>query len=109
MGDILSAMRALLVTSLLAALAACSKPDNGPGCPAVVDHMLEVMKAGLTGHDSVALGDREQMIQQCEQRKMTPAERRCLAAAKTLSDLATCRPKPPAPVKLAPAGSGSAR
>jgi hypothetical protein len=90
---------------LLAALSvtACKKPDNGPACPAVVDHMLDVMKAGLTGHDSLALGNRDQMIQQCEQRKMTPTERRCLANAKTLADLASCRPqKQPATAPAAP-------
>ena len=89
-------MRALLVSALFAV--GCSKsakPDVGPACPDVVDHMLVVMKQGLTGHDTVALGNREQMIAQCEQRKMTAAERHCLADAKTLADLSTCRPAKP--------------
>ena len=94
-------MRALLLATSLLAVTACKKANDGPACPAVVDHMLEVMKAGLTGHDSLALGNRDQMIQQCEQRKMSATERRCLANAKTLGDLASCRPN------KAPAGSGS--
>jgi len=66
--------------------------------------MLEVMNQGLTGHESLALGNREQMIAQCEQRKMSDTERRCLAASKSLEDLASCRPKRAVP---AAAGSGS--
>jgi hypothetical protein len=87
-------MRALLVTALL--VVGCSKSnhaDVGPACGDVVDHMLAVMKAGLTGHDTVALGNRDQMIAQCEQRKMSATERRCLLNAKAIADLAACHPK----------------
>jgi hypothetical protein len=87
-------MRALLFV-LVVPLAGCSKKtDNGPACPEVVDHMVIVMKEGLKGHESVNLGDRGQMITQCEQRKMSPSVRRCLATAKNLEALASCRPAP---------------
>lgn len=108
-------MRALLCFVLV--LAACSsktKPDPGPTCDKVVDNMLIVMKQGLTGHDSVQLGNRDQMIAQCEQRNMTADERRCLATATDLAGLAACRPaKPgarprsPVPAQQLPAGSAS--
>ena len=99
----LRVMRGLLVAFVL--LTGCKQdakkaPDPGPACPEVVDHMLEIMKQGLTGHDGMQLGNRQQMIDQCETRKMTAEERKCLRAAKTLGDLASCR-KPAA-------GSGSA-
>jgi hypothetical protein len=90
---------AVLVT--VASLAACSKKDKldaGPACPKVVDNMLVVMKKGYPGHDAVELANRDQMITQCEQRKMSAKERTCLAEAKDLNDLATCRStKPGAP------------
>src|SRR5262245_40139795 len=92
-------MRVLLVAL---AIAGCSKKaaDNGPPCPVVVDHMVVVIKEGIKGHESVNLGDRQQMITQCENRKMSAAERRCMATAKDLAQLASCRPAkspPPGP------------
>ena len=99
----LPGMRGFLVAFvfLLGCKQDAKKPvDTGPACPEVVDHMLVVMKQGLTGHDGVQLGNRQQMIDQCEQRKMSADERTCLRAAKTLAELASCR-KPAA-------GSGSA-
>jgi len=105
-------MRATLF-ALLAVVAACKKADPPPACPQVVDHMLEVMKTGLTGHGNLELGNRKQMIDQCEQRKLSATERRCMLAAKDLPALASCRAQPtPAPTApagpiIAPAGSGS--
>jgi hypothetical protein len=94
-------MRALFVVLAVISASACSKKaeDKGPACPEVVDHMVVVMREGLKGHESVNLGDRTQMIEQCEKRKMSAAERRCMATAKDLAALASCRPKkapPPA-------------
>jgi hypothetical protein len=105
-------MRALL---LVLTLTACSKKtatDTGPACPDVVDHMVIVMRQGLTGHSGVDLGDRQQMIAQCEARHMNATERRCMATAKDLAQLASCRPKPAQPVPIpmpapAPAVPGS--
>jgi hypothetical protein len=91
-----------LALAMVIALGGCANKnaDPGPACPAVVDHMLAVMKQGLTGHDAVDLGNRKQMIEQCEARDMSAAERRCLVAAKDLSALAACaagrRTEPPA-------------
>lgn len=53
--------------------------------------MLEVTKQQLIGHEGMTLGSRDAMIQQCEQRKMSPEARRCLVAARSLADLAGCR------------------
>jgi hypothetical protein len=99
-------MRALFVVLAVISATACSKKaeDKGPACPEVVDHMVVVMRAGLKGHESVNLGDRTQMIEQCEKRKMSAAERRCMATAKDLAALASCRPnKTPPPAAMPPA------
>ncbi len=92
-------MRVSFVLLAVISASACSKKaeDKGPACPEVVDHMVVVMREGLKGHESVNLGDRTQMIEQCEKRNMSAAERRCMATAKDLATLASCRPKKPAP------------
>ncbi len=94
--------RLALVAALLVA---CSKADSGPPCDQVVDHMLDLMKQMMPGHDQDSLGNRKQLIDECKSRKMSAATRRCLLDAKTFNDLATCRardqktstPTPPAP------------
>jgi hypothetical protein len=114
-------MRALqlvvILPLVLPLVAGCSKKaDNGPACPEVVDHMVIVMKAGLKGHESVNLGDRQQMITQCEQRKMSPSVRRCLATAKDIVAMSSCRPatgtpppdRAPQPLPTPPLPTGSA-
>jgi hypothetical protein len=113
-------MRALVALLAVGLTLGCSKKkaDDGPACPEVVDHMVIVMKAGLKGHESVNLGDRSQMITQCEQRKMPPSVRRCLATAKDLVALSSCRPAtgttpppdqvPPQPLPTRPLPTGSA-
>jgi hypothetical protein len=111
-------MRVLPALLALVLTVGCSKKsDNGPACPEVVDHMVVVMKAGLKGHESVNLGDRTQMITQCEQRKMSPSMRRCMLDAKDLPALASCRPAtgapppnagPPQPLPTRPLPTGSA-
>jgi hypothetical protein len=107
-----------LILALAVALGGCAnkKADPGPACPAVVDHMLAVMKQGLTGHDAVDLGNRKQMIEQCEARNMSAAERRCLVEAKDLSALAACTAGrrteapalPPSPVAVPPSPTPAA-
>jgi hypothetical protein len=104
----------VIAASLAGSLAACSKKntvDPGPACPKVVDNMLVVMKQAYAGHDTVELANRDQMIAQCEQRKMPPRERKCLAEAKNVSDLASCRSTkpgspgaPPTPTRPLPTG-----
>jgi len=103
-------MRALLLVAILATgCSKSSKPDPGPSCDQVVDHMLVVMKQGLTGHDDLALGNKKQMVEQCESRKLSAKERRCLLEAKDLAGLASCRDaKPPEPTPTRPLPTGSA-
>lgn len=81
-------MRWLLVTIVLAA---CGKSDPGPSCGQVTDHMLEVTKQQLVGHEGMVLGQRDAMIKQCEQRDMPAETRRCLFAAKDIPAIAECR------------------
>ncbi len=102
-------MRAVLIAALLVA---CQKEDPGPPCDKVVDHMLDVTKQQLPGHEGMTMtGERKAMIRQCEQRKYTAQERKCLLEAKGLDGFAACRPTkvPPTlhPAAPSPAGSGS--
>ncbi len=53
--------------------------------------MLQVTKEKLVGHGDMVLGQRTPMIAQCEARKMSADQRRCLMAATDLSMLAACR------------------
>lgn len=101
-------MRALLIALVLATGCAKKKADPGPSCAQVVDHMMVVMKQGMAGHDSVELANRQQMIDQCEQRKLSAKERRCMAEAKDLSALASCRPAKPRPAPTRPLPTGGA-
>jgi hypothetical protein len=110
-------MRAMLFAIAVLGLAACGskkkKEDAGPSCEQVVDHMLVVMKSGLTGHGSVELGNKKQMLDQCESRKLSAEQRKCMLAAKDVVTLANCSapprptPAPTAPAVPPPAGSGS--
>lgn len=93
-----------LAVSLVASLAisfvaGCSKQasDPVPSCPQIVDNMMTVTKQQLTGHDRLQLQNRQQMIDTCEQRKLTPEQRRCLATAKDLTAIAACTPRPATP------------
>ena len=76
-------------------LCACSKKaaeEKAPPCAEVVDNMLKIVQGQYPGHgDMGAMGNREQAIQQCEVRKMTATEKRCITNAKTMDDLAKCR------------------
>jgi|GEM_PF-3191423 len=99
---------------LVVILVACGgSKDTGPPCDKVVDHMLEVTKTQLMGHDGANLSSqRKAMVAQCESRNMSNEMRTCLLAAVTISEIAKCRggktdvlerPRKPR------AGSGSAR
>lgn len=101
-------MRAtLFVVALLACGSSKKKEDPGPTCSQVVDHMLEIMKGGLTGHGNVEMGNRQQMLDQCESRKLTPTQRKCMLAANNIATLANCS-APPKPLPTAPAGPATA-
>src|SRR5512147_520566 len=98
------AMKRCMLLALLA-VAACKKSDPGPACGKLVDHMLEVTKQSMPGHDMQDFGDRKAMIDQCEKRNMSREMRNCLMAAKTLADLGDCQSKgksatPPAPAQV---------
>ena len=76
---------------LLLVLVACNKDNPGPSCTQVVDHVLEVTKQALPGHESLgALGDRKASIDQCEARKLPKQTRECLLAAKSLDGFGEC-------------------
>jgi hypothetical protein len=98
-------------------IAGCSKPDPGPSCTVIADHMLEVTKQELVGHGDEIMGQRKSMVEGCEARKWSADQRRCLMAAKDLAGFAACRagnaadapaekprkPRPPAGSAPAPA------
>jgi hypothetical protein len=101
---------------LAALLIGCGKKDSGPACEQVVDHMLELTKQMMPGHDPETLGNKKAMVDDCNKRKMPAATRRCLLDAKSFNDLAACRardqktstPTPPPVTPVPPAPSGSA-
>ena len=90
--------------ALLVLLAAsCHKDDPGPPCDKVVDHMAEVTKSMMTGHDQVEVKTRFLDIQFCEKKQFSKQLRECLFAAKDVAGIAACNKLLPAP----PKGSGS--
>jgi len=87
-------MRSILfVVGLGISLSACgSKSDPGPSCEAVVDHMLDITKQQLVGHDNVVFASQKKaMVAQCKTRNMPAETRKCLIGAETISDIAKCR------------------
>ena len=106
-----SARFRLSVLVLLLATACQKKEDPGPPCDRVVDHMLELTKQVLVGHESMTKSMRAQAIAQCEQRNMSKEMRECILAAKDTQGLSACRgaapvhAQPPPPPTL-PADGG---
>ena len=101
-------MRSLLLLAVL--LVACKKDPPPPSCEQISDHMLDVTKQAMPGHDPSYLGDRKAMIEQCEKRNLTREQRNCLMKATTLPALGECTPKKAVPTKTPenpPAGSAS--
>ncbi len=78
---------------LLVILVGCGgKKDPGPPCEKVVEHMLEVTKQQLMGHETANFNSqRKAMVAQCEQRNMSHEMRTCLIATQTIADIAKCR------------------
>ncbi len=83
-------MRSLL---LLVILVGCGgKKDSGPSCDQVVDHMLEVTKQQMMGHEGANFNSqRKAMVSQCETRNMSTEMRTCLIGAQTIAEIAKCR------------------
>jgi hypothetical protein len=98
-------------------VAGCKKDPPPASCEQISDHMLDVTKQAMPGHDPSYLGDRKAMIEQCEKRNLTREMRNCLMKATTLPALGECqgthkkpdpqptRPLPTTPAPEAPAGS----
>ena len=83
------------VVLLVVLVAACSKKsDDGPTCGAVVDNMMAVTRQQMTGHGELEVQNRTVMIEQCEKRNLTGAQRTCLTVAKDLAAIAACTPRP---------------
>jgi len=78
----------------LAAVGCAKKSADGPSCGAVVDNMMAVTKQQLTGHGELEVQNRTAMIEQCEKRDLTAAQRTCLVGAKDLAQIAACTPRP---------------
>jgi len=93
---------------LILVVAGCKK-DPGPNCEQISDHMLDVTKQAMPGHDPSYLGDRKAMIAQCEKRNLTREMRICLMKATTLPALGECQgtnkrpePEPTRPLPTTP-------
>ncbi len=87
-----------IVLAALLVLSACSKKAaDVPSCEKVVDNMLAVTKTAMPGHGDMEMGNKKQMMAECEKRNLTDDQKRCLVAAKDLNGLAACSPKPAAP------------
>ncbi len=107
-------MRSLLMVAILVGCG--GKKDPGPPCEKVVDHMLEITKQQLMGHEGANFNSqRKAMVTQCENRNMSTEMRTCLIGAQTISDIAKCRggktdvlEKPRKPRAGSGSGSGSA-
>jgi len=98
-------LRTTLFALLSLAVVGCSKKSaDGPACGAVVDNMMAVTKQQMTGHGELEVQNRTVMVEQCEKRKLTAAQRTCLVAAKDLPAIAACTPRPttPPPAKPTP-------
>ncbi len=98
---------------LFVVVAGCSKQaeKKAPTCAEVTDHVLSVVQIAYPGHgDMGGRGNRDLEIQQCEARKVSAKERRCIVAAKDMAGIAACRKggirgndaKPPEPAPTVP-------
>ena len=68
---------------IVLALAGCQRTTEAPPptCAAVTKHIATILSSGLQGPGDVA---------QCEARKLTDAQKRCLLAANTTAQIAAC-------------------
>lgn len=90
-------MRYALVAVLFVAACGGKKAADVPSCEKVVDNMLAVTKQAMPGHGDMELGNKKQMVAECEKRGLTDEQKKCMATAKDLNGLAACSPKPAAP------------
>lgn len=82
------------LTALLVLSACSKKAADVPSCEKVVDNMLTVTKTAMPGHGDMELGNKKQMVAECEKRGLSDEQKRCIVAAKDLNGLAECTPKP---------------
>jgi hypothetical protein len=90
-------MRYALAALLFVAACGGKKAADVPSCDKVVDNMLAVTKTAMPGHGDMEMGNKKQMVAECEKRGLTDDQKRCLATAKDLNGLAGCTPPPAAP------------
>ena len=75
-------MRGLVVTLTLLSLVACSKKGDGaPSCAQVADRMIALTKTEA---------HKDNLVAECEARKVSPAQRTCMVNAKDMGELAGC-------------------
>src|SRR5690348_11477829 len=86
-------MSRLLVIAVLV-VAACHKSDPGPTCDQVVDHMLDVTKQVMLGHNAMTKDIRKQLVDQCVARNLPKDARECMMAAKDPTSLSACYRRP---------------
>ncbi|HUJ63714.1 MAG TPA: hypothetical protein VLX92_34680 [Kofleriaceae bacterium] len=94
-------MRWIAVAALVVCACGKSSSESGPTCEQVVDHMLDVMKAGRPGAAPIA--QRDAAVAGCKQQSFPIEQRRCILAAHDVLALSKCRPSDhPAHVQLPP-------
>lgn len=76
---------------VVALLVVAGCKSDAPSCAQVTDHLLVVTKQQVVGHDTEELANRDVMIAQCEARELSADTRRCLLAARTLTEIAACK------------------
>ena len=91
------------------ALAACQKSEAPvPDCTVIMKHLESVLKQGVDGH--IMFGTGKADVDECNARKLTDTQKRCLLDAKTTTQVASCNagksdevPRVPDEAKGAPA------
>ena len=90
-------MRYALAALLVVAACGGKKAADAPSCEKGVDSMLALTKQAMPGHGDMEMGNKKQMVAECEKRGLSDDQKRCIVAAKDLNGLAACTPKPTAP------------
>jgi hypothetical protein len=90
-------MRYAVCALLFVAACGGKKAADAPSCEKVVDAMLNVTKQAMPNHGDMEMGNKKQMVAECERRNLSDDQKRCIVGAKDLTALATCTPKPAAP------------
>jgi hypothetical protein len=70
------------------------KEDPGPTCEQVADHMNEISRKAYPGHgDMMPASSRKVYVAQCQSRKLTGKQRRCILDAQSIEAMAACMPR----------------